>query len=83
MNILEVIAAFGLIISCVLLVVLVAMQEGSQGMSSALGGGSDSYLNTFGKKGASEYKLNRLTQILAGAFFVLSILVGLAGIFFK
>ena len=83
MNILEVIAAFGLIISCVLLVVLVAMQEGSQGMGSALSGGSDSYLNTFGKKGASEYKLSRLTQILAGAFFVLSILVGLAGIFFK
>jgi len=82
MNIFEVIASFGLLAACIILIVLVALQEGSEGKNAALTGGSDSYLSTFGKKGASEFKLTRLTQICAGVFFGLSMLVGLAGIFF-
>lgn len=83
MNVLQVIAAVLLLVACLMIIVLVAMQEGGQGLDASMSGSSDSYLSTYGKKGAAEYKLAQWTKISAGVFFVLSVLVALAGIFFK
>ena len=46
MNVIEIVCGVLLLVACLVLIVLVMMQEGKQGMSQSLGGGSsDSYLD--------------------------------------
>ncbi len=66
------------IIVCILLIILVLMQEGKNaGFSGAIGGVAESY---WGKnKGRSmEGKLVLFTRILAGVFIVLSIVLNMS-----
>lgn len=72
-----------LIINAIGLVVIVLMQEGrSDGLSGAIAGGAETF---FGKnKGRTiEDKLVKITKVLAGLFFVLSLLATLIVLFVK
>lgn len=72
-----------LIINAIGLVVIVLMQEGrSDGLSGAIAGGAETF---FGKnKGRTiEDKLVKITKVLAGFFFVLSLLATLIVLFVK
>jgi len=74
MGILDIIVAVLLIITSILVVALVSMQESKKGMS-ALGGGSESYGRNFGR--TRDAMLIKGTKILTAVFFGLTILVSL------
>lgn len=82
MTIWEIIGGVMLIISGLLLIVIVLLQEGKQnGLSGAIqGGSSESYLN-HNEGRTREAKLKKFTKILAIVFFLLTIAANLAAIF--
>ena len=83
MNVLQAIAAVLLIAACLAIIILVAMQEGGQGLDSVMGGSSsDTFLSTGGNKGLPAYRLAKYKKICAIVFFVLTIAVGLVSILF-
>lgn len=64
-----------LVITCLVLVVSVLLQSGkSAGLSGAIGGGAE---QLFGKAKARGYeaKLDKITKIFTGIFFVVTILL--------
>ena len=83
MNAFEIIIGILLIVACLILVILVLMQGGKQGMSQTLrGGSSDSYLD---KKSGRTFSavLAKITKYAAIAFFVLTIAVTVVAVYFK
>ncbi len=84
MTIWEIIGGIMLLISGIFLIVVVLLQEGKQnGLSGAIQGGStESYLsNNEGR--TRDAQLKKLTKIMAGVFFILTIAVNIAAIFLK
>lgn len=80
---LEIILGALILITSVLIVVLVLMQEGrQQGLSGAIAGGAETF---FGKsKGRTmEQKLVKYTKILAIVFFILTLGTTLALLFIR
>ena len=72
-----------LIVTSIALVAIVLMQEGrSDGLSGAIAGGAETF---FGKnKGRTmEEKLVKITKVLGGIFFVLSLVGTLIVLFIK
>ena len=62
-----------LLISSVLIVILVLMQQSKDaGLSGAIAGGSDTYFGK-NKKRSNDAKLAKITKILTVVFFVLSL----------
>lgn len=80
---LEIILGALILITSILIVVLVLMQEGrQQGLSGAIAGGAETF---FGKsKGRTmEQKLVKYTKILAIVFFILTLGTTLALLFIR
>lgn len=69
----EIVLGVVLILTSLLLIVVVLMQESrSAGLSGAIAGGADTFLGK--NKGKTiESKLVKITKVLAGVFFVLSL----------
>lgn len=83
MSIWEIIGGVLLLISGILLVVIVLMQEGKEnGLSGAIQGGSqESYLNTNSGSRTRDAKLKKATKFIAIFFFVLTVLANVAAAF--
>lgn len=81
-NTINIISAVLLLISSILMVVVVSMQESRQtGMSGAISGGSsDSYLGK-NRGRTKDAMLSRLTKVLATAFFVITLGVNIVASF--
>ncbi len=75
MSLLEIIGGVVLLVISIFLIVVIMLQESKRAGMSAVTGVSDSY---FGKNGSrtKEARLALLTKIAAGAFFVITILMG-------
>lgn len=72
-----------LILTSIALIAIVLMQEGrSDGLSGAIAGGAETF---FGKnKGRTmEQKLVKITKVLAGVFFALTLIAALIVLFVK
>lgn len=83
MNIFEIIGAFVLLIACIVLVVLVMLQEGKDKMSQTLTGGvNESYLGRNSGR-TLDAMLARITKYAAIVFFVLTILVSVFTVYIK
>ena len=65
-------------ISCVVLTVVIILQNGAEDGLGAIAGGSDTYLGK-GKAGTLDAKLSRLTKWVAAAFVLLTLFVALLG----
>ena len=65
-------------ISCVLLTVVIILQNGAEDGLGAIAGGSDTYLGK-GKAGTLDVKLSRLTKWVAAVFVLLTLFVALLG----
>ncbi len=79
----EILLGIVLIVTSIALVAIVLTQEGkSAGLSGAIAGGAETFL---GKKKSKtiEQTLVKITKILAGVFFVLSLLANLIVLFVK
>lgn len=79
----EILLGIILIITSLALVAIVLTQEGkSAGLSGAIAGGAETFL---GKKKSKtiEQTLVKITKILAGVFFVLSLAANLIFLFIK
>lgn len=83
MNIFEIIAGALLILLSVAIIILVALQDSTEGMSSAVTGDvSQSYLaNNRGR--TREEKLKKITKICVIVFLVLTVAVGIVIRFVK
>lgn len=79
----EIVLGIVLIITSIALVVIVLLQEGRQaGLSGAIAGGAETFLGK-NKSKTIEQKLVKITKILAGIFFVLSLGASLLFLFLK
>lgn len=79
----EIVLGIVLIITSIALVAVVLFQEGRQaGLSGAIAGGADTFLGK-NKSKTIEQKLVKVTKVLAGAFFVLSLGANLLFLFLK
>ncbi|MBQ9850997.1 MAG: preprotein translocase subunit SecG [Clostridia bacterium] len=79
----EIVLGIVLIITSIALVVVVLLQEGRQaGLSGAIAGGAETFLGK-NKSKTIEQKLVKITKILAGIFFVLSLGASLLFLFLK
>lgn len=82
MSVIEIIAAFLLIIACVFVVAVVLMQESKQGMSNVLtGGSSDNYYQKNSGR-TREAKLAKATKLAAIAIFVIALAVNVISVYF-
>ena len=83
MNVIEIVCGVLLLVACLVLIVLVMMQEGKQGMSQSLGGGSsDSYLDKNSGR-TLDAVLAKITKVAAIAFFVLTVVVTVVAVYHK
>lgn len=77
MSVLHTILTIVFIIICVVLAVLVLLQEGkSEGLGALAGGNSDTYWGQ-NKARSKEGRMERITRILAALFFILAIVLNL------
>ena len=82
MSVIEIIAAFLLIIACVFVIAVVLMQESKQGMSNVLtGGSSDNYYQKNSGR-TREAKLAKATKLAAIAIFVIALAVNVISVYF-
>ncbi len=83
MNIFEIIAGVLLIITSIAIIVLVMLQDSTEGMSSAVTGDvSESYLsNNRGR--TREEKLKKITKVAVIVFMLLTLAVGIVSRFVK
>ncbi len=82
MSVIEIIAAFLLIIACVFVIAVVLMQDSKQGMSNVItGGSSDNYYQKNSGR-TREAKLAKATKIAAIAIFVIALAVNVISIYF-
>lgn len=79
----EVVVGIVLIITSLVLVATVLLQEGkSAGLSGAIAGGAETFLGK-GKSKTAEQKLAKITKIVAVVFFLLSLVATLIVLFAK
>ena len=79
----EIVLSIVLIFTSIALVAIVLLQEGRQaGLSGAIAGGAETFLGK-NKSKTIEQKLVKITKILAGVFFVLSLGATLLFLFLK
>ena len=77
MSVLRIILTILLILDCIVVTVVVLMQEGKQvGLGAMAGGSADSYWSK-NKSRSMEGKLVTITRVLVVLFFLLSILLNL------
>ena len=83
MNVFEIIGGSILLIACIILVILVMLQESkTNGTQSLTGGFSDSYLGK--NSGRTLYAmLAKITKYAAIAFFVVTLLVSIFTVYIK
>ena len=82
MSVIEIIAAFLLIIACVFVIAVVLMQESKQGMSNVItGGSSDNYYQKNSGR-TKEAQLSRATKAAAVAIFVIALAVNVISVYF-
>ena len=73
MEVVRIILSVILGLDCLALIVLVLMQQGkTAGLSGAIAGGAETF---FGKKKASEGKMELYTKILGAGFMVLAVVL--------
>ncbi len=82
MGIFEIISAIALIISCVVIVLVVLMQNGNTGMSSAISGSSADSFYQKNSGRTKEAKLNKACTVAAVIFFVLALVVNIINVHF-
>lgn len=83
MNIFEIIAGLLLILTSIAIIVLVMLQDSTDGMSSAVTGEvADSYLNN-NRGRTKEEKLKKITKICVIVFMILTLAVGIVSRFVK
>ena len=83
MNAFEIVSAVILLIACIVLVVLVMLQESKDKMSQTLTGGiNESYLGRNSGR-TLDAMLAKITKIAAIVFFVLTILVSVFTVYIK
>ena len=83
MGIIEIIAAFLLILSCIFIIVVVLMQESKQGMSNVItGGSSDNYYQKNSGR-TKEAKLAKATKTAAIVLFVVAIAVNVISVYWN
>ena len=83
MNIFEIIAGLLLIVTSIAIIVLVMLQDSTDGMSSAVTGEvAESYLNN-NRSRTKEEKMKRITKICVIVFMVLTLAVGVVSRFVK
>lgn len=79
----EIVVGIVLIITSLILVATVLLQEGrSAGLSGAIAGGAETFLGK-GKSKTAEQKLAKITKIVAVVFFILSLVSTLIVLFAK
>lgn len=79
----EIVLGIVLIITSIALIAVVLFQEGRQaGLSGAIAGGAETFLGK-NKSKTIEQKLVKITKVLAGVFFVLSLGANLLFLFLK
>lgn len=79
----EIVLGVVLIVTSIALVAVVLFQEGRQaGLSGAIAGGAETFLGK-NKSKTIEQKLVKITKVLAGVFFVLSLGANLLFLFLK
>ncbi len=79
----EIVLGIVLIVTSIALIAIVLLQEGRQaGLSGAIAGGAETFLGK-NKSKTIEQKLVKITKVLAGAFFVLSLGSTLLFLFLK
>ena len=83
MNILEIISAICLILSCVFIIIMVLMQESKKGMSQAISGGSSDNFYQKNSGRTKEAKLAKATKTAAILFFVVTLVVNVFAIYYK
>ncbi|MDF2567546.1 MAG: protein translocase, SecG subunit [Oscillospiraceae bacterium] len=83
MNIWEIISGILLLVTSILIILVVIMQESRQsGLSGVVTGSNDSYLGK--NKGRTlDSKLATVTKVAATIFFIATIAVNLGKVFFK
>ncbi|HIQ57921.1 MAG TPA: preprotein translocase subunit SecG [Candidatus Merdivicinus intestinavium] len=83
MNVFEIVAAILLLLACIVLVVLVMLQESKDKMSQTITGGTnESYLGRNSGR-TLDAMLAKITKIAAIVFFVLTILVSVFTVYIK
>ncbi len=83
MNAFEIVSAILLLVACIVLVVLVMLQESKDKMSQTLTGGTnESYLGRNSGR-TLDAMLAKITKIAAIVFFVLTILVSIFTVYIK
>lgn len=83
MNIFEIIAGALLILTSIAIIILVMLQDSTEGMSSAVTGDvSQSYFNS-NRGQTREEKLKKFTKICVIVFMVLTLAVGIVSRFVK
>ncbi len=82
MGIFEIISAIALILACVVIVIVVLMQNGNTGMSSAISGTSADSFYQKNSGRTKEAKLNKACTVAAVVFFVLALAVNIINVHF-
>ncbi len=75
MSTIEIIAGSCLLLSCIAIVVAVALQSSNSGMSSAIMGGEGTGVKGRGRE--NEKKLSKITRVLAIVLFVVTMIVNI------
>jgi len=82
-NIFEIIAGVLLIVTSIAIIVLVMLQDSTDGMSSAVTGEiAESYLNN-NRGRTKEEKIKKITKICVIVFMILTLAVGIVSRFIK
>ena len=83
MSVIEIISGILLLVSCVVIIFTIMLQESKQanGLSALDGGASETYVSRYGAKTKEKFYA-KLTRILAVIFFVVSLIVDLVVKFF-
>lgn len=82
MGIFEIISAIALILACVIIVIVVLMQNGNTGMSQAISGTSADSFYQKNSGRTKEAKLNKACTVAAVVFFVLALAVNIINVHF-
>lgn len=82
MGIFEIISAIALILACVIIVIVVLMQDGNTGMSQAISGTSADSFYQKNSGRTKEAKLNKACTVAAVIFFVLALAVNIINVHF-
>lgn len=84
MSVLEIVSGALLILSGIFIILVTLLQESKQpGMTSAIGGGSNESFYGKNSSRTREARLIKLTRIMAGVFFLVTLAVNVIPLFTK